>query len=92
MFFGIGESFAYFLGDGDGSCGCEGAVIESRAGDDVADGVVVGCCEVAFVELLPDIEEVLQGYVGEDEILVVGDANFGEAVLFCECGNSSHLF
>ena len=79
------------LRDRDGAGGRQRAVVETRAGDDVADEADIGGRQVGRLEDLPDREEIVALHMRQHEILVMADAQLVEGVAQGEIGDGAHL-
>jgi hypothetical protein len=62
-----------------------------RAGDDVGEQPDVGRGEALRLGRLPHREEVALPHVGEDQVLLVRDAQLAEAVALGQVGDEFHL-
>ena len=87
----VGEARRDLLRDGDRAGVGEAAVIETGAGDDVADQIEVGLGEPGVGQRLPDRVEVGLADVRQHDVLRMRDAQFVEAVLLGEVGHQVDL-
>ncbi len=87
----VGELLGDVLGDGDGARIGERAVVQPRAGDDVADQVHVRGGEPGLGQRGPDRRNVVQLHVRQDQVLLVGDADVVLAEALGEVGHDLHL-
>ena len=69
----------------------QAAIIETGAGDDVADQVEIGGGEPRRVELLPDRMQVGLPHMRQHDVLRMGDAQFVEAVVTRQIGHQADL-
>ena len=75
----VGEAARHALRHRDRARVGEVAVVEPRAGDDVADQAVIRGREIDCCERLIERQQVLVPDVGQHEVLLVADADFVEA-------------
>ena len=87
----IREALGDALGHGDRARVRERAVVEARAGDDVAREPDVGRGKAERDEGLPEREELAGLDVGEHQVLLVRHANLAEAQALGEIGQGLHL-
>ena len=78
-------------GDGDRLGVGEVAEVAARAADDAGQQADVGRRQAGRLRRLPDFVEVGLADVGEDDVLLVRDAQFAEAVAVGEFGDAFHL-
>ncbi|MCY1365432.1 hypothetical protein D9M69_522770 [compost metagenome] len=79
------------LGDGDRLGVGQRAVVAAGAGDDVAEQADVRRRQAGRARLLPEAVQVGLGDVGEDHVLLVGDADLAEAEALGPVGDALHL-
>ena len=79
------------LRHGDGARGCQGAIIHAGAGDDIRDQPDIGCCQISGAQLLIQIRQESAGDMGQDDILLMADAQFIMAEFLRQIRHDPHL-
>src|SRR5579862_3900369 len=87
----VAEALGNALSDRDRARCRQGAVIEARTGDDVADETGVGRGETDGSEAIIDRRQIVQGDMRQNEILLVRDAQFIRRIILGEVGDRVHL-
>src|SRR6266540_2362853 len=87
----IGEAAGDRLSDRDRARGGERAVVEARAGDDVADEADIGGGEIGFDECLPYGKKIVAPHMRQHQILMMAHSQLIEAVAFGKLGDRAHL-
>ena len=83
----VGKARRNFLRDGDRTGVGKAAIIEAGAGDDIADQVKIGMCQIGLAQCLPNGVQIPFGHMWQDDVLRMGDAQFVKAILL---GKVSH--
>ena len=79
------------LGDGNRARGGERAIVETGAGDDVGDRAGVGGREPDRGQAVVDRVEIVERDIGQNEVLLVADANLVARIVLSEVGDRVHL-
>src|SRR5215469_13858464 len=87
----IGEALAQALGDGNRARIGEAAIVQARAGDDVADEADIRRGQAQGLEPIPERWEIGPPDVGQDEVLDMADADLAMAVGIGELRDGIHL-
>ena len=87
----IGETLRDRLRDRNGARRRQRAIVEPRAGDDVADEPGVGGGKARRLEIAPQSEEIILLHMRENDVLLMADAQFAEAVFVRRIGERAHL-
>src|SRR6266567_5419753 len=85
------EAALYAFRNGDRLGVGERAEVAAGAADDIGEQADVRCREAQRLELAPQCQQLRLLHVGEDQVLLVRDAQFAEAVDVGEIGDHVHL-
>ena len=88
----LAETLVDLLGDVYGAGVGKAAEIQPRATDHVCQQADVGGRQLGLLEGAPQREQIVLRDMGQDQILVMGDADLGMAVFVGQGGNEVHLF
>ena len=87
----VGQPSGQGLGDGDRAGVRQAAVVQPRAGDDVCRQVCVGRGQTGRVQRTPDVRQVVQANMGQDQVLFIGGPHLVKREPFGQVGDYLHL-
>src|SRR5579862_6946704 len=87
----IGETLRDLLRDGNRARIGEVAIVQTWAGDDVGDEPCVGCGQAELLQPRVHLGQVAHLHMRQDQVLLVADADLGEAVRIHQICERVHL-